>query len=61
MASRSEADLLGFIISNWPCFDVNPNTGAPLGIQQRCEIAHQTIWHSTECPSHIVLPLSYEL
>ncbi len=36
-------------------------TGAPLGIQQRCEIAHQTIWHSTECPSHIVLPLSYEL
>ena len=43
--------------SNWPRFDVNPNTGGPLGLEQRYEIAHQTIYHSAEHPSHIVLPL----
>ena len=43
--------------SNWPRFDVNPNTGGPLGLEQRYEIAHQTIYHSPEHPSHIVLPL----
>ena len=46
--------------SNWPRFDVNPNTGGPLGVEQRYEIAHQTIWHSPEHPSHIVLPLQKE-
>jgi len=43
--------------SNWPRFDVNPNTGGPLGLEQRCEIAHQAIYHDAERPSHIVLPL----
>ena len=43
--------------SNWPRFDVNPNTGGPLGLERRYEIAHQTIFHSAEHPSHIVLPL----
>ena len=43
--------------SNWPRFDVNPNTGGPLGLEQRYEIAHQTIYHSPERPSHIVLSL----
>ena len=43
--------------SNWPRFDVNPNTGGPLGLEQRYEIAHQTIYHCPEHPSHIVLPL----
>ena len=46
--------------SNWPRFDVNPNTGGPLGIEQRYEIAHQTIWHNSEHQSHIVLPLQRE-
>ncbi len=46
--------------SNWPRFDVNPNTGGPLGVEQRHEIAHQTIWHNPEHPSHIVLPLQKE-
>lgn len=46
--------------SNWPRFDVNPNTGGPLGLEQRYEIAHQTIYHCTEYPSHIVLPLQKE-
>ncbi len=43
--------------SNWPRFDVNPNTGGPLGLERRYELAHQTIYHDADCPSHIVLPL----
>ena len=46
--------------SNWPRFDVNPNTGGPLGLEHRYEIAQQTIWHSAEHASHIVLPLQKE-
>ncbi len=46
--------------SNWPRFDVNPNTGGPLGLEQRYEIAHQTIYHCPDHPSHIVLPLQKE-
>ena len=43
--------------SNWPRFDVNPNTGGPLGQEQRCQNAHQTIYHDPEHPSHVVLPV----
>ena len=43
--------------SNWPRFDVNPNTGGPLGRERRYEVAHQTIYHNADCPSHIVLPV----
>jgi putative CocE/NonD family hydrolase len=43
--------------SNWPRFDANPNTGGPLGREQKYELAHQTIYHRAECPSHIVLPI----
>ncbi len=46
--------------SNWPRFDVNPNTGGPLGLEQRYEIAQQTIYHSPDHPSHIVLPMQKE-
>ena len=43
--------------SNWPRFDVNPNTGGPLGLERRHEVAHQTVYHDTDHPSHIVLPI----
>ena len=43
--------------SNWPRFDVNPNTGGPLGLEQRYEIAHQAVYHDANRPSHIVLPV----
>jgi putative CocE/NonD family hydrolase len=43
--------------SNFPRFDRNPNTGAPIGVDTRLEIARQTVHHSTEYPSHIVLPV----
>jgi putative CocE/NonD family hydrolase len=43
--------------SNWPRFDVNPNTGGPLGREQQYQLAHQTVYHDAERPSHVVLPL----
>ena len=43
--------------SNWPRFDVNPNTGGPLGLDRNFETARQTIYHQPGRASHIVLPL----
>ena len=43
--------------SNWPRFDVNPNTGGPLGLEQRYNLAHQAVYHDADHPSHIVLPV----
>ena len=43
--------------SNWPRFDVNPNTGGPLGLERTFQLAHQTVYHDADCPSHVVLPL----
>ena len=43
--------------SSFPQYDVNPNTGEPLGHHTKTEIARQSIFHDAERPSHIVLPL----
>lgn len=43
--------------SNFPRFDVNPNTGEPLGINGRSVVADNTIHHDADHPSHIVLPI----
>ena len=43
--------------SNFPRFDRNPNTGAPLGADDRLETAQQTVHHSAQYPSHITLPV----
>lgn len=43
--------------SNFPRFDVNPNTGGPLGLERQFVLAHQTLWHDADRLSHIVLPL----
>ncbi|MDR2195490.1 MAG: CocE/NonD family hydrolase [Gallionellaceae bacterium] len=43
--------------SNYPRFDRNPNTGESSITATRTQIAHQTLWHDTERPSHIVLPV----
>ena len=43
--------------SNWPRFDVNPNTGGPLGREQAHRTAHQTVYHDSDCPSHVVVPV----
>jgi hypothetical protein len=43
--------------SNFPRFDVNPNTGEPLNDNRRWEKAVNTIHHDRHHPSHILLPV----
>ena len=43
--------------SNFPRFDVNPNTGEPLNRHRRMLVATQTIHHNASRPSRIVLPI----
>jgi predicted acyl esterase len=43
--------------SNFPRFDVNPNTGEPLGDSTRTVVAHNTVYLDKAHPSHIVLPI----
>jgi hypothetical protein len=43
--------------SNFPRFDVNPNTGEPLNNNRRWAIAVNTIYHDDRHPSHILLPI----
>lgn len=43
--------------SNFPRFDLNPNTGEPLNRHRRTEVATQTILHHPDYPSHIILPV----
>ena len=43
--------------SNWPRFDVNPNTGNPSGTIETYLSANQTIFHQKEYPSHLILPV----
>jgi putative CocE/NonD family hydrolase len=44
--------------SNFPRFDVNPNTGEPLGKNRRMVTTDISIQHSATYPSHIVLPIA---
>ena len=43
--------------SNFPRFDVNPNTGAPEATGQSRKIAMNTVFMDVERPSHVVLPV----
>ena len=43
--------------SNFPRFDVNPNTGEPLGKNRRRIKADNTVYHDAARASHIVLPV----
>jgi putative CocE/NonD family hydrolase len=43
--------------SNFPRFDVNPNTGEPLNDNRRWRVAQNTVYHDPQRPSHIVLPI----
>ena len=43
--------------SNFPRFDVNPNTGEPLNNNRRTQTAVNTLFHDKNHPSHILLPL----
>jgi hypothetical protein len=43
--------------SNFPKFDVNPNTGEPEGAALRKRVAVNTVFVDADRPSHVVLPL----
>ncbi|MBZ5617991.1 MAG: CocE/NonD family hydrolase [Acidobacteriia bacterium] len=43
--------------SNFPRFDVNPNTGEPLNNNRRLQAAENTIYLDTKHPSRIILPV----
>ena len=43
--------------SNFPRFDVNPNTGEPLNQNRRRRIADNSVYHDAQHPSRIILPI----
>ena len=43
--------------SNFPRFDVNPNTGEPLADNRRRQSAENTVYHDPKHPSRIILPV----
>ena len=43
--------------SNFPRFDVNPNTGDPIGRERRRQGADNRVHHNRAQPSHVVLPV----
>lgn len=43
--------------SNFPRFDVNPNTGEPLNDHRTIVTAVNTVFHDRDHPSHITLPI----
>jgi putative CocE/NonD family hydrolase len=43
--------------SNFPRFDVNPNTGEPLAQHRRMETCVNTVYHDADRPSQITLPV----
>ena len=43
--------------SNFPRFDVNPNTGEPLNDHRRSQVAENSVFHDPARPSHILLPV----
>ncbi|MCZ6891541.1 MAG: CocE/NonD family hydrolase, partial [Chloroflexi bacterium] len=55
--ARGHRIRLDISSSNFPRFDVNPNTGEPLGQNTRTQVALNTVHHGADCPSHIVLPV----
>jgi predicted acyl esterase len=43
--------------SNHPRFDVNANTGEPLGRDRRRVVADNTVFHESGRPFRVVLPV----
>jgi len=43
--------------SNFPRFDINPNTGEPLNNNRRSQVAENTVYLDAKHASHIILPV----
>ncbi|MCM8824746.1 MAG: CocE/NonD family hydrolase, partial [Candidatus Omnitrophica bacterium] len=46
--------------SNFPLWDRNLNTGRDPATDTKFQIAHQSIFHDSSWPSHIILPVAGE-
>jgi putative CocE/NonD family hydrolase len=55
--ARGHRIRLDISSSNFPRFDVNPNTGEPLNENRRVQTAENTVYLDAGHPSHIVLPV----
>lgn len=55
--ARGHRIRLDISSSNFPRFDVNPNTGGPLGEAGAVLATDNTVHHASPRPSHIVLPI----
>jgi len=55
--SRGHQLRLDISSSNFPHFDVNPNSGEPEGAMEHPRIAHNRIFVDAAHPSHLVLPV----
>ncbi|HZO82553.1 MAG TPA: CocE/NonD family hydrolase [Candidatus Binataceae bacterium] len=55
--ARGHRIRLDISSSNFPRFDVNPNTGGALGEPGAMVVADNTVHHAAAHPSHIVLPV----
>jgi hypothetical protein len=55
--SRGHRIRLDVSSSNFPRFDVNPNTGEPLGRNRRFVVAENSVYHDPARPSRILLPV----
>ncbi len=55
--ARGHRIRLDISSSNFPRFDVNPNTGGALGEPGPMVVADNTVYHGRERPSHVVLPI----
>jgi hypothetical protein len=54
---RGHCIRLDISSSNFPHFDVNPNTGAPEGTGMERRVARNTVYMNARHPSHVILPL----
>jgi putative CocE/NonD family hydrolase len=57
LVGRGHRLRLDISSSNFPRFDVNPNTGEPLNGNRRWAVAENTIYHDAARPTRIVLPV----
>jgi putative CocE/NonD family hydrolase len=55
--ARGHRIRLDIASSNFPQFDVNPNTGEPLGRHTHTRRARNTVHFGPDTPSHILLPV----
>jgi uncharacterized protein len=55
--ARGHRLRLGISSSNFPHFDINPNSGEPEGSMEHPCVAHDRVYVDAARPSHLVLPV----